>query len=101
MLSWPVEDAETGLYYNRHRYYDPDTARFIKQGSVGLEGGWNLYQFAPNPVSWVDPLGLTRCRSAAATLRRLKGVSISQIEKELTKSGLNAHIHKEDSAGIY
>ncbi|MBN6033096.1 HNH endonuclease [Pantoea ananatis] len=25
---------------------------------MGLEGGWNLYQYAPNPLSWVDPLGL-------------------------------------------
>ncbi|WP_319019466.1 hypothetical protein [Pantoea ananatis] len=26
---------------------------------MGLKGGWNLYQYAPNPLSWVDPLGLS------------------------------------------
>lgn len=52
-------DAETGLHYNRFRYYDPDCGRFISQDPIGLRGGINLYQYAPNPVIWIDPLGLT------------------------------------------
>ncbi|EDN72444.1 conserved hypothetical protein [Beggiatoa sp. SS] len=32
-------DAETGLHYNRHRYYDPDAGRFIHQDPIGLGGG--------------------------------------------------------------
>jgi len=52
-------DAETGLHYNRFRYYDPDIGRFISQDPIGLMGGVNLYQYAPNPVGWVDPLGLS------------------------------------------
>ncbi|NHZ83844.1 DUF4150 domain-containing protein [Massilia sp. CCM 8695] len=52
------EDAETGLYYNRYRYYDPDCARYITQDPIGLNGGTNLYQYSPNPTAWVDPLGL-------------------------------------------
>nr|WP_272897233.1 hypothetical protein [Escherichia fergusonii] len=27
---------------------------------MGLAGGLNLYQYAPNPLSWIDPLGLSR-----------------------------------------
>ena len=53
-------DAETGLHYNRFRYYDPDAGRFVSQDPIGLAGGVNLYQYAPNPLSWVDPLGLAR-----------------------------------------
>jgi len=53
-------DAETGLHYNRHRYYDPDTGRFISKDPVGLAGGINAYQYAPNPISWIDPLGLLK-----------------------------------------
>uniref|UniRef100_UPI00178C299A RHS repeat-associated core domain-containing protein n=1 Tax=Noviherbaspirillum aerium TaxID=2588497 RepID=UPI00178C299A len=53
-------DAETGLHYNRFRYYDPDCGRFVGQDPIGLAGGNNVYQYAPNPLSWVDPLGL-RC----------------------------------------
>ena len=52
-------DAETGLHYNRFRYYDPDIGRFISQDPIGLMGGVNLYQYAPNPVGWIDPFGLS------------------------------------------
>ena len=52
-------DNETGLHYNRFRYYHPATGRFINQDPVGLVGGVNLYQYAPNPTGWTDPLGLT------------------------------------------
>ena len=50
-------DAETSLHYNTFRYYDPELGRFISQDPIGLMGGINLYQYAPNPVEWVDPLG--------------------------------------------
>nr|WP_081072147.1 RHS repeat-associated core domain-containing protein [Burkholderia cepacia] len=33
--------------------------RFINPDPIGLNGRNNLYQYAPNPVSWIDPLGLT------------------------------------------
>ncbi|WP_157374734.1 RHS repeat-associated core domain-containing protein, partial [Burkholderia ubonensis] len=52
-------DEETGLHYNRYRYYDPDSGRFISKDPIGLQGGINVYQYAPNPVQWIDPLGLT------------------------------------------
>jgi uncharacterized protein RhaS with RHS repeats len=49
--------VETGLYYNTFRYYDPDIGRFISEDPIGLWGGSNLYQFAPNTDGWVDPWG--------------------------------------------
>ncbi|CAM7674934.1 Zn-binding Pro-Ala-Ala-Arg (PAAR) domain, involved in Type VI secretion [Phytobacter diazotrophicus] len=52
-------DRETGLHYNLFRYYDPDSGRFTQQDPIGLAGGLNLYQYAPNPLGWIDPLGLT------------------------------------------
>ena len=51
-------DGETGLHYNFFRYYDPHSGRFINQDPIGLEGGENLYAFAPNAQAWIDPLGL-------------------------------------------
>ncbi|VAW71421.1 Rhs-family protein, partial [hydrothermal vent metagenome] len=53
-------DEETGLHYNRHRYYNPGTGQFISQDPIGLLGGVNNYQYAPNPVGWTDPLGLCK-----------------------------------------
>ncbi|HDX5344340.1 TPA: RHS domain-containing protein [Citrobacter sedlakii] len=51
-------DRETGLHYNTFRYYAPDMGRFITPDPIGLAGGINLYQYAPIPLSWIDPLGL-------------------------------------------
>ncbi|EBY6763290.1 type IV secretion protein Rhs [Salmonella enterica subsp. enterica serovar Typhimurium] len=51
-------DDETGLHYNLFRYYAPECGRFVSQDPIGLAGGLNLYQYAPNPIRWIDPLGL-------------------------------------------
>ena len=51
-------DRETGLHYNTFRYYDPDTGRFTQPDPIGLLGGYNLYQYAPNALIWIDPWGL-------------------------------------------
>ena len=51
-------DEETGLHYNRYRYYDPHSGRFVSKDPIGLLGGNNLHQYAPNPNEWVDPYGL-------------------------------------------
>ncbi|EGH9459432.1 type IV secretion protein Rhs [Salmonella enterica subsp. enterica serovar Leeuwarden] len=52
-------DRETGLHYNLYRFYDPDIGKFISGDPISLRGGINLYAYAPNPLSWIDPLGLT------------------------------------------
>ncbi|HEJ7077048.1 TPA: RHS domain-containing protein [Serratia marcescens] len=53
------QDDESGLHYNLFRYYEPEVGRFTTQDPIGLRGGLNLYQYAPNPLMWVDPFGLT------------------------------------------
>ncbi|WIV21724.1 RHS repeat-associated core domain-containing protein [Pseudomonas sp. M2(2023)] len=50
-------DVETGIYYNTFRYYDSQIGRFCTQDPIGLNGGLNLYQYVPNPLSWIDPWG--------------------------------------------
>ncbi len=52
-------DSETGLHYNWHRYYSPETGRYISADPIGLAGGMNLYAYVEgNPVNLIDPEGL-------------------------------------------
>lgn len=53
------EDAETGLYYNRFRFYDPNTGNYLSQDPIGLAGNNpTLYAYVPDPNTWVDIFGL-------------------------------------------
>ncbi|SMF32954.1 MULTISPECIES: RHS repeat-associated core domain-containing protein [unclassified Pseudomonas] len=53
-------DPEAVLHYSRYRYYDPFQGRFITRDPIGLYGDINSYTYAPNPIEWTDPLGLSR-----------------------------------------
>ncbi|NUU69037.1 RHS domain-containing protein [Enterobacteriaceae bacterium BIT-l23] len=70
-------DSETGLHYNLFRYYDPGVGRFTTQDPIGLNGGLNLYQYAPNPLGWVDPLGLAACNTGSKAINP-KDIRFSQ-----------------------
>ncbi|MBE4426147.1 type IV secretion protein Rhs [Vibrio parahaemolyticus] len=50
-------DQETDLHYNLARYYDPKLGRFIQQDPISIAGGINHYQYAVNPIQWIDPTG--------------------------------------------
>ncbi|WP_394203301.1 RHS repeat-associated core domain-containing protein [Shewanella waksmanii] len=78
-------DQESGLHYNRYRYYCPKQQRFLNQDPIGLAGGLNHYQYAPNPINWVDPFGLL-CKEGrdtlSAMLDSLVGAGIDQHTKD-------------------
>ncbi|MFP5407658.1 MAG: RHS repeat-associated core domain-containing protein [Gammaproteobacteria bacterium] len=60
-LPGQYEDAETGWHYNFHRYYNPETGRYLTPDPIGLEGGTNLYGYVDgNPAGASDPWGLYR-----------------------------------------
>lgn len=52
-------DNETGLHYNRYRYYEPYSARYMSKDPIGLEGGINTSAYVSDPTQWVDPMGLS------------------------------------------
>lgn len=80
-------DHETGLHYNRYRYYDPLIGRFIGKDPISYAGGLNLYEYAPNPVSWVDPLGLARDTAKKAADAALKKGKTTGAASELRTGG--------------
>jgi len=51
-------DEESGLHYNRHRYYSPTIGRYMTQDPIGLRGGLNFYGYPLSPLQFIDPLGL-------------------------------------------
>ncbi len=54
-------DTETGLAYNRFRYYSPETGAYISQDPIRLEAGLtNLYAYVHDTNAWVDVLGLSQ-----------------------------------------
>ncbi|MEI7019465.1 RHS repeat-associated core domain-containing protein, partial [Pectobacterium parmentieri] len=53
-------DAETGLYYNRHRYYDAESGQYLSPDPIGLLGGIRPQAYVHNPLEWVDPFGLDK-----------------------------------------
>lgn len=62
-------DAETGLYYNFCRYYDPELAQYISPDPIGIEGGIRLFGYVGNrPRTFTDPFGLADPLTTTITL---------------------------------
>ena len=85
------EDSETGLYYNRHRYYDPNSGSFVTQDPIKLQGGINNYLYTPNPINWIDPMGLTPEKEA--TDRQANAVAQAQ-DQTMPPAAPNADVPK-------
>jgi RHS repeat-associated protein len=65
-------DEESGLFYNRHRFYLPEAACYLTPDPIGLAGGENTYAYVPNPQSAIDPLGLAVCSARVRQAKMLK-----------------------------
>ena len=94
------EDAETGLYYNRFRYYDPNIGSYLSQDPIGLAGGNpTLYGYVKDPNTWIDEFGL---ECDIAKTRRLaqdaKGAN-EPFECKTFANDLKAKMQKEGISG--
>jgi RHS repeat-associated protein len=85
------EDAETELFYNRFRYYDPEAGLYISPDPIGLRGGIRSLAYVRNPNGWVDPLGLVEIdRAGSVTVDAYAGPPAGGIEH----SPLHAHFRE-------
>jgi RHS repeat-associated protein len=83
-------DEETGLHYNRYRYYDPLAGRFVSSDPIKLAGGINLQHYAPNPLEWIDPLGLVgKSLPNGTSVNRIGGNSIENLRLKPGEKNLN------------
>lgn len=101
-------DDESGLNYNRYRYYEPDSGSFISSDPIGFSGGPNFYSYKINPINWVDPFGLAAChdsgergRKAAEDDLKAAGHTVLAEEVTMTVGGkrIRADFVTQDPAG--
>jgi len=89
------------------RYYDPESGRFTQQDPIGLLGGINNYQYAPNPIGWVDPLGLV-CKERYERYKALRAegysakeaTALSKASRARAASNFDVLAHKENALDI-
>ncbi|HFT8851833.1 TPA: RHS repeat-associated core domain-containing protein [Escherichia coli] len=93
-------DDESGLCYNRNRYYDPLQGRYITQDPIGLSGGLNTYSYPLNPINEIDPLGL-KVIVVASDPNEAKLLQEAYAQLNTTKRGQEITKPLEDSKDVY
>ena len=96
---WPgqYEDEETGLYYNRFRYYDPEAGGYVSQDPIRLMGGLGLHRYVADSLSNTDPFGLScNAQDELKDLGELKGKSKTEIQQILAQRGYSAVVCGRD-----
>ncbi|WP_258187569.1 RHS repeat-associated core domain-containing protein [Trinickia symbiotica] len=91
-------DRETGLHYNTFRFYDPDVGRFITHDPIGLNGGANLYQYAPNPLFWIDPWGWACIKNKEDGMAR-EARAMDVLERRYGKENVISERYLRDASG--
>ncbi|MDU8925640.1 RHS repeat-associated core domain-containing protein [Pasteurellaceae bacterium LIM206] len=96
-------DEESGLHYNRFRYYSPETGQYISHDPIGLLGGFNPYGYVGIPTSFVDPLGLASCPTTPSSASKMnQEVKRGQAPKDVVRvdrghiPGQESHVHYRD-----
>jgi RHS repeat-associated protein len=91
------EDVETGLYYNRFRYYDAEMGGYLSQDPIGLEGGMAIYNYVNDPQIWTDFLGLKKTPCGPDN-KKMKDLGLDGVN--LRGKSFNAGRKKLESKGF-
>ncbi|AHE72488.1 hypothetical protein M942_04125 [Enterobacter ludwigii] len=104
-------DAESGLYYNRYRYYDPEPGQYLSSDPIGLAGGIRPQGYVHNPLEWIDPFGLSKCppqgnsrNGAFRAAKRDAGIPVGQspdkiLNEKTGRMGQYNQVRMTDSGG--
>ncbi|MEI7265336.1 RHS repeat-associated core domain-containing protein, partial [Pectobacterium carotovorum] len=96
-------DAETGLYYNRHRYYDAESGQYLSPDPIGLGGGIRPQGYVHNPLEWVDPLGLAESGCSGDPNSNKSDKTRKPVAGKITgytKHGLNQAVGRNGGKGV-
>jgi RHS repeat-associated protein len=88
------EDVDTGLYYNRFRYYNPEAGGYISQDPIGLAGNNpNIYAYVSDANSWTDIFGLMPTPTSPGDVGAFKDLA------GVVGDGLTPHHMPQDALG--
>ncbi|GCI78854.1 type IV secretion protein Rhs [Escherichia coli] len=90
------QDTESGLCYNRFRYYEPETGMYLVSDPLGLQGGEQTYRYVPNPLGYVDPLGLAVCPKLYEIYKGLRAQGFNPAEARDLAKWFNSSWGKAD-----
>jgi RHS repeat-associated protein len=93
LLRFPGQyfDAETQLHYNVLRHYDPATALYVTPDPLGMDAGPGPRGYVPDPLLWIDPLGLLSCSQILRNNLAADGRTVGpgQAAAHIIPSGMN------------
>ena len=92
------EDSETGLYYNRFRYYSPEEGMYISQDPIGLLGGNNLYGYVSDTNYWVDTFGLDKIPNKVNGDAR-EAIALEHLKKQHPNATILKERYIRDASG--
>ncbi|MEV8032784.1 DUF6531 domain-containing protein [Streptomyces sp. NPDC086182] len=96
-LAFPGQyrDPETALHYNYQRHYDPETGQYVSLDPLGLAPGPNPRGYVQNPLTAVDPFGLSpACENAARDAARRRA------DQEQARPGASKQTRPTSAAGL-
>ncbi|MFJ3940215.1 RHS repeat-associated core domain-containing protein [Streptomyces parvus] len=89
-------DPESGLHYNRHRHYDPESGRYLSPDPLGLTPAPNAVTYVDNPTRWTDPLGLAGCPHRGGEHRHSVVLGVA-IEPDVASDSLAKYLRNDIS----
>ncbi|MFH9562818.1 RHS repeat-associated core domain-containing protein [Streptomyces globisporus] len=93
-------DPESGLHYNRHRHYDPESGRYLSPDPLGLIPAPNAVIYVDDPTRWIDPLALAGCPHRSGEHKHRVVLGINK-RPDFASNSLAEHLRANGDPGAH